>query len=98
MASCRCGELMRLHDLVKCTFIELPSDYCARFSPSPTNCDVPAGFMAIPGPDCLTEDTMTHNQVLEGRLAESDAAIRAAVISSEPGLLDPGADRFGERL
>ncbi len=32
------------------------------------------------------------------RLAESDGAIRAAVLASEPARLDPGSDQFDERL
>ena len=58
--------------------------------------DSPVGdaqnFPAVPPPDLAAWGAVL------ARLAESDAALRAAVIASEPARLDPGSERFDERL
>ena len=58
--------------------------------------DSPVGdaenFPAVPPPDPAARSATL------ARLADSDAAIRAAVIACEPARLEPGSDRFDERL
>lgn len=49
-------------------------------------------FPAVPAPDPAAWAATL------ARLAESDAALRAAVIASEPGRLDPDSERFDEPL
>jgi uncharacterized damage-inducible protein DinB len=46
----------------------------------------------VPPPDPAAWNAML------AQLAESDAAIRAAVLKSEPQLLDPASDQFNEHL
>lgn len=49
-------------------------------------------FPPVPPPDHAAWGALL------ARLAESDAAVRAAVLASEPARLDPASDQFDERL